>query len=138
MYETILAATDGSETARAAIEHAIGLAETVDASVHILMAVDPGDDYFRFGVSEVDAINQAANEIVDEIAGAYADLHIDIVGVVRRGKPAPTILNYADEIEADLIVVGSRGSDTSARRILGSTTDRILRGSSVPVEVIPE
>jgi nucleotide-binding universal stress UspA family protein len=53
--------------------------------------------------------------------------------VFREGSPAPTIAAYADEIGADLIVVGSHGRSSLAAFLLGSTSSRILHHARVPV-----
>ena len=136
MYDTILVATDGSDAASAALEHALDLAAEVGASVHVVTVVDPNSS-LRFGVDEVDELDSAAQDIVDEIVDAHDDHGVEITGTVRRGKPVQAILDYADERTADLIVVGQHGADGLSGAILGSTTDRLARLTTLPVVVVP-
>lgn len=136
MYDSILVATDGSDNARAALEHALDLAAAVDAVVHVVTVVDP-DSPMRFGVAEVEELDDAAQDVVDEIVRVYDDHDVEIRGDVRRGTPVETLLEYATESDADLIVAGQHGSGGLSDVLLGSTTDRLIRLSSIPVVVVP-
>ena len=136
MYDSILVATDGSDNAGAALEHALDVAAVADATVYVVTVVDPGGS-MRFGVAEVEELDDAAREVVEEIVDAYADHDVEIRGDVRRGKPVDALLRYADEIDADLIVAGQHGDDGLSGAILGSTTDRLTRLTNVPVLVVP-
>lgn len=138
MYDTILVATDGSQQARAALEHALNLAESVDATVYVVTVVEASGSPMRFDASEVEALNDAADDLVEEIVQAYGSRDVEVDGTVRRGKPATAILEYADELDADLILVGQRGEDGITGAILGSTTDRLARLTDIPVTVVPD
>lgn len=135
MYETILVASDGSENATEALGHAVDLAAAVAATVHVMTVVETGSNPLKFGVSEVDELNQAAKEIVDDILEEQA--HIDTKAEIRRGKPTESLLEYADEIEADLIVVGQSGADAIEAAVFGSTTDRLARETDIPLTIVP-
>ena len=137
MYDTIVVGTDGSEHAARALEHAVDLARACDATVHILTVVDPHSSPMRFGVVEVDEINRAAEELVDDIVDEAARNGIEIVGAVRRGRPAEAISHYAADVGADVLVVGRTGGGAVERRLLGSTTDRLIRQAKRPVIVVP-
>lgn len=137
MYETILVGTDGSKAAEAALAHAIDIAESLGAAVHVLTVVDTNESPFRFGVEEVDAIDRASTELIDDIVAAHEDSDVTIRGEVRRGRPEQTIVEYADSIGADVIVVGQQGEADLEDRLLGSTTDRIARLTNVPLIVVP-
>lgn len=147
MYETILVAIDDSEPAGAALEHAIDLASAVGAQLHVLSVVEPSSP-LRFGVGEVDELNDAVREMVENVIAA-ADGHagrsgdgdegddLEIHPEIRRGRPSEIVLAYAEEIDADVLLVGQRGESDLADKLLGSTTDRIARRSSVPVTIVP-
>lgn len=136
MYESILVATDGSEEANAALAHALDLASAGDSVVHVLTVVNTSNP-MRFGVAEVGEINDAAREVVDDIVDAYDDHDVEISGDVRRGKPASIVLEYADEVDADLIVAGQHGGDSLSDAILGSTTERLAQLTDVPLTIVP-
>ncbi|TYL36541.1 universal stress protein [Natronococcus pandeyae] len=134
---TILVPTDGSDAAGTALERALQFAEPDDATVHVLSVVDTTTNPMRFGVAEVAELDRATEELVDEIVDAYGDRDVEIRGAIRRGRPASTILAYAEENEIDLLVVGRTGRDGVADALLGSTTDRLVRQASIPVIVVP-
>ncbi len=137
MYDVILAATDGSDRAGAAVDHAISLGAAVGATVHVVTVVETSDNPMKFGTSEVDDLNRAAEDLVDEIVGVYDGEDVELTGDVRRGRPSEALLAYADEADADLIVVGERGADGVAGALLGSTADRLARMADVPVTIVP-
>ena len=137
MYDAILAGTDGSEAATKALEHAIELAAAVDATVHVVTVVETTGSPMTFSTEQVDELNRAASELVDEVVAAHEDQDVDIRGDVRRGRPVEALLTYGDEADVDLIVVGERGADGVAEAILGSTADRLVQQADRPVTIVP-
>ena len=138
MYDSILVAIDDSEPAEAALEHAIDLAGSVGAALFVLSVVDPGGSPMRFSVQEVDALNRTVSEMVEDVLAAYEGHSLEIDAEVRRGRPDEIILEYAEEVDADLILVGQRGKRSLPHAILGSTADRVTRLSTIPVTIVPE
>ncbi|GAB3019594.1 universal stress protein [Natronobiforma cellulositropha] len=137
MYDTILVAIDDSETAAAALAHAIDLARSVEATVSVLSVVDSGANPLRFGVDEVDDLNRTVTETVAGVVDAYDGNGPAFDVEIRRGRPDTVILEYAAEIGAETIVLGRHGDQTLPEAILGSTADRVTRLASVPVTVVP-
>lgn len=137
MIRSILVATDGSDAATAALERGIALAEGYDATVHVLSVVDTTSNPMRFGVEDVDELHRTRKRLVDDIVAAVADRDVELTGVIRRGRPAEAILEYAGENEIHLLVVGRTGRSAVAEALLGSTTDRLVRRASIPVIVVP-
>ncbi|MFC3957833.1 universal stress protein [Halovivax cerinus] len=137
MYEAILVGMDDSEQAERALEHALSLAEATDATVHVVTVVESAGSPMRFGIADVEDLNEAAEGLVDDVVGAYDGQDVDIRGDVRRGKPAEALTEYADDVGADLLVVGQRGADGVTGTILGSTADRLARTAEVPVTIVP-
>ncbi|EMA37230.1 universal stress protein [Halobiforma nitratireducens] len=139
---TIVVATDGSAAATAALERAVGLAtggsDAADAVVHVLSVVDTTTDPYRFGVADVAELERTKRNLVDDIVAALDDPDCEVRAAVRRGRPDGVVLAYAAEVDADLLVVGRTGRSGLKRALLGSTTDRLLRKSSIPVLVVPE
>ncbi|AGB39377.1 universal stress protein [Natronococcus occultus] len=136
---SILAPTDGSDAATAALERALELAASLEATVHVLSVVDTTSNPMQFGVSEVADLDRTATELVEDVADACDDGPIPAIeGAVRRGRPAPTILDYAAENGIDLLVVGRTGRGVVAKTLLGSTADRLVRQAPIPVVVVPD
>ncbi|WP_336025081.1 universal stress protein [Halobellus salinisoli] len=136
MYETILVPTDGSDQADTALEHALSLARQHDATVHLLYVADSNrDSVTTLGGEVVDALEQEGKRI---LADTMDDLDgtVDVVDAIETGGPVETILDYADVVEADLIVMGTHGRRGLDRYLLGSTTERVVRLSPIPVLTI--
>lgn len=135
MYETILVGTDGSDHAQRALEHAVELANATDATLHVVTVVDTQSNPMKFGVAEIAELNRAKTDLVEEISGADGDIAVE--GKIRRGEPHELLLEVADEIDADLIVVGQSKTSNLQAAIFGSTTERLTRETRVPLTVVP-
>lgn len=138
MYDRILLATDGSDAAERATAEAIDLALATGAELAVLAVAD-STVYSTVTIEgQVDDVLEREGE---SIAGAVVERATDrgvaAEAVVRQGRPWEEILDAAGDLDADLIVVGTTGESGLSRALLGSTTDRVLRGASVPVHVVP-
>ena len=138
MYDRILAATDSSEPAQAAVRHAVGLASATGATLHVLYVVDTETSWLTVSKADVKQTLRAVGESVGENVLADAEAHAADAGVpvetaLREGVPDEEILAHADDIDADLVVLGTHGRDGVARRVLGSTTERVARDANTPV-----
>lgn len=135
-YKDILVATDGSETASNAVEHAVSLADGIDDTVYVLSVADSARQPLTYGVETVEELEEAVERTAEEM-GEHAG-EATVKGAVRRGRPADEILAYADEMDVDVVVLGRSGRTGLADRIVGSTADRVMRQSTVPVVLVPE
>lgn len=143
MTERILLPTDGTPGTDRAIEHAIDVADRDDASLHVLYVVDAeaygsysGDEYVHEFEGLEAALERTGRAAVDEIVDTATDAGIEATGVVRHGTPHEEILEYVDEADIDLVVVGSKRRSGEYRRLLGSVADRVARLSAVPVTIV--
>lgn len=136
MYRTILIPTDGSDLANGAVERGYELAESFGSTVHVLYVVDT-DQYYPLEVSSDRLLEAFRNEgeTVTEKAADRSPSGIDVVTAIGEGSPHQRILEYADENDVDLIVMGTHGRRGLGRFLLGSVTERVLRGASAPVLV---
>lgn len=143
MYKHMLVATDGSDVAGKAVEHALGLAKAVGAKVTVL-TVTPPWSALAFGMvqglpsheSYDAATAEQAQQILSAAAQRAASLGVpcSIVHVVEA-NPYQSILRSAEETECDLIVVGAHGRRGVERLLLGSETSKLLTHSKRPVLV---
>lgn len=134
-YEVILVATDGSGTASAAVDHAISLARGIGDTVYVLSVADPKAAPMAFGADTVAAIENAIDEVAEEMNEHLGECDIRVA--VRRGLPAEEIRGYADETNADIVVLGRSGRATRAVRMTGSTADHIVQHSTRPIVLVP-
>jgi nucleotide-binding universal stress UspA family protein len=136
MYARILVPTDGSPTADAAMAEAIELAGAFDAEINVLHVIDSRqyDTSIESAVAPLEAEGEAYVERLEETA---ADADVPVATAIRVGRPARLILEYADEHDVDLVVMGTRGRGGLQHRLLGSVTDYVVTHAAVPVHVVP-
>jgi nucleotide-binding universal stress UspA family protein len=137
MYDTILIPYDGSKEARKGAQHGIDLAAAVGATVHALYVIDlpgaPRTIYLRDDEEELrEEYQQYGEEVTNELCEMAAEAGVDCVTAIRTGKASEDIVEYAEEEGMDAIVIGSayRGK---FRALLGSTAEKVIRTSRVPV-----
>jgi nucleotide-binding universal stress UspA family protein len=135
MYERILVPTDDVESMEAAFDHAIDIASKRDATVHVLYAIDKRA-FLTLDESMKDDVEQQLAEQGDETVAAAADRFreagVDVVTSCRSGDPADVILDYVDEADIDLVVMGTRRSDYQ-QNMLGSVSRKVAGSTPVPV-----
>lgn len=137
MYDAILFPSDGSEPAEAVLEYALGIAVEHDATLHVLTVVDTAAD--RLAGSRVDVVGElaaAGRAIVEEAAARAAEREVPVVTEVLRGDPSETIVEYADLVGADLIVLPTHGRRGLERFLLGSVTERVVNAATAPVVTV--
>ncbi len=140
-HDRVLIATDGSEQSIDAAAYACDLARRHDATLHAVFVMDTDPPGFRGAVdvetlrSELHAQGERAIDAITELAAEHG---VELETAILEGQPFDEVLTYAEDNDVDAIVVGRRGRSANIRILLGSTTDSILRHSSVPVIVIPK
>lgn len=156
MYEDILLATNGGVASINATDHALDLAAdrarllddldiAVDreATLHALFVVDeaaittyPGDEYVDGHEGPEYGFEDLGEETLAEVRERGADAGVTVETYLRHGTPDETILEVADEIDADLVVAGSQRRPDEYRMLVGSVTERVVRASDRPVLVV--
>lgn len=140
MYDSILVPTDGSTQARFAVEEAIQLAAKLDATVHALHVMDAFESRIVPITSEQDAkraeYQEYGEEVTEEVARMAEDAGVECVQAVEEGLPHRVIINYVEDNDIDMVVMGSRGLSNIEEMLIGSTTDKVVRGVDVPVTVV--
>lgn len=137
MYESILIPFDGSKEARKGAEEGIELAAALGATVHALYVIDiPGAPRTVYLSSDEDELRDEYKQYGEEVTGEICEMAeaagVECVTAIRTGKPSEDIVEYAEEEGIDAIVLGS-AYQGKFRAILGSTSDKVVRTSTVPV-----
>jgi len=129
MFETIVVATDGSDSVSRAVSVALDVAARFDATVHALSVINAD-------ASEDDADDRRAEltaHAEDALAMVESETDQPVVTAVREGEPAAEITAYAEENDADLVTTGTRGRHGENRFLLGSVAEDVVRHCPVPV-----
>ncbi|TKX56040.1 universal stress protein [Halorubrum sp. SP3] len=138
MFDTIVVATDGSDSVRRAVSVAVDVAARFDAEVHAVYVVDAGEvesspDTVRDDLR--DALDDQGRDALDRVSDAAHDRDgdLDVTIEVREGRPASEIDAYARSVDADLVAMGTRGRHGENRFLIGSVAERVVRTCPVPV-----
>lgn len=143
-YRTIVVGTDGSDSSYVAVEKAAALAGAAGSTLIVACAYYPTDDRDVAAASDMlkDEAYQVrgsapTNEILrvarDRATAAGAQ---EIVEKPIVGEPVESLLDLVRETQADLLVVGNRGLNTLAGRLLGSVPSDVARKSKSDVLIV--
>jgi nucleotide-binding universal stress UspA family protein len=133
MIDSVVVATDGSESVQRATAVALDLADRFDATVHALYVVDTEEvnsspEDIRDDLKQ--ALEQQADEALEDVTDRAAG---DVTTAVREGRPAAEIVAYARENDVDVVATGTRGRHGENRLLIGSVAERVVRTCPVPV-----
>jgi len=137
MYDDVLLPTDGSDGTSAATVHAAELAETYDATVHVLSVAD-SRNRFESPTSGIapeawdEEQRKQAEAAIDATVDALPD-GVDVKRVLREGVPHEVVVAYVDEADVDVVVMGTHGRTGLDHYLIGSVTEKVVRRSPAPV-----
>lgn len=137
MYDRLVIAIDGSEEAEHAARRGLELARAFDATVCALHVVEQKALRLTGTADEKTRLRESGAEILDDVETLASELDHPVTTTLTDGRPALQISEYADEQDADLIVVGRQGMTGLGKRLLGGVTEQVLHRSQVPVFVVP-
>lgn len=134
----ILVPVDFSPSSDQALDYAVALAAKLDATVHVLNVISvPVFGVPELGVamtsSVIDQLVRDNQIAVDRLVAARKDQAKLAGGLLRTGDPRDVIVQTAEELKADLIVMGTHGRRGLSRALLGSVAESVVRHSAVPV-----
>ena len=140
MYKRILLPLDGSGLAEQAIPHAIAQAERLRAELILLKVLEfmPKDRSLSDAVVKetYELTTELAREYLGDVADRIQDRDIPLQVVTLEGRPHVEIIKFAEAKQVDLIVMCTRGQSGLSRWLMGSVTDRVVRGAKMPVLVV--
>jgi nucleotide-binding universal stress UspA family protein len=135
MLKSILAPTDFSDLSANGVRYACQLARDIGAAL-IIFNVVVLDDSNAVNKREIEQHKKRLEEFVAEKV-ADAGVGLKVRQMVDAGQPFGAIVDCAEKEGVDLIVMSSHGRSGLSRMLIGSVTDKILRGASCPVLVVP-
>jgi nucleotide-binding universal stress UspA family protein len=142
-FETIVAAVDFSDISGEVFETARDLARLHHARLHVVHAIgDPFRSMYAVETTGLDlpAVQRQWTEAAQQRLASLVEEHPLEPGLlttaVLAGSPAYAIVTYAEEQQADLIVLGSHGRGAVSRLLLGSVAERVLHLAGRAVFVV--
>lgn len=138
-FRRILVAVDFDAATRGALDLGTGLAREYEAELVIVHAIEVLiPPYPVASMPELSGVQEAAHSGLERIITRAETVWPRVRGSVLWGNPAETIVAYAEEIEADLVVVGTHGRKGPSRWLLGSVAERVTRWCHIPVLTVHE
>ncbi|WP_130804705.1 universal stress protein [Acinetobacter ihumii] len=143
-YQRILVPVDDSPLSTAAVQHAIDLAKAFNSQVTVMsvVAIDPfvGVDFYKVAPAVTEHLFEAeanAEAHLEKIKSTFTENGIEAnIKIIREEPTASGIVNVADEVNADLIVMGSHGRSGLKKLVLGSVAQKVLSESPIPVLIV--
>lgn len=147
MYKAILVGIDGSPTANEALRRAARLAGSTGAELHVVCAYQNaslgafapagGVDLGAGSESILASLKQAAEELLgDAVSGLSADDGVKVQTHAFEGEATDVLIDSAETLGCDLIVVGSRGMRGGKRFLLGSVPNSVAHHADRDVLII--
>lgn len=141
VLKKILIATDSSESAEKAADFGVEIAGLSRAKVYAVSVIDT-TPYYSIPLDQVwskevyEQLEQMGYEADSYVEKAAKAAGIEVESLVLKGNPAERILNFAEEQNVDMIVVGSHGRGGFERLVIGSVSEKVVRHAKVPVLVV--
>ncbi len=144
MFGRIVVGTDGSDTAAEAVRQATELASTTGATLDIVSAYEPVPrDRLREEAQEVpgDVAHEVGpredvNQVLESALQTAKQSGVEVQAHPREGEPADALLDVAENVKADLIVVGNKGMTGAKRFLLGSVPNKVSHHAPCGVWIV--
>ena len=131
----ILIGFDGSEGSKKALNRAIMLSGENDEM--ILLAVVPGQGNKSFvDINAYNYLKVKAKNLIDQAILDHGRHDFAIKGMVEEGDPASVIIDVANRLSVDLIVLGYKGQSELSQYLIGSVANKVVQYAAKPVMVV--
>lgn len=135
-WKHILVAADGSRYSEAAVEEAINYAKSYDGSLYIVNAIDVTEEFETNAPGLLDKMIEKSKILVEKIKDKALQAGVNAETFIRQGEPHAVITDFASQLKADTIVMGSHGRTGLSKILMGSTTERVIGYAGCPVLVV--
>ncbi|HPS89699.1 MAG TPA: universal stress protein [Methanosarcina vacuolata] len=140
LFRNIVIATDGSKNVQRAISHGIEFAKLSGAIVHALYVVNTpsiiSENWTAGKETIYNIMKNDGQKAVSKIKKIGETSGVEVREVLLKGYPSSEIIDFAENNNIDLIVMGSLGATGLERFLIGSVAETVVRGSKVPVLVV--
>jgi len=127
---TILLATDGKPHSEKAVNYAFDYAALNKESLFVVFAISPKSE------DDKDKIIKQGKAVLDDLKKRGTSENVKVTTMLETGNPYEAVLNAADQVKADAIVVGTSGKAAIDRVLVGSVSEYIVRNSKCTVIVV--
>ncbi|WP_448604526.1 universal stress protein [Thermoleptolyngbya sp.] len=138
MFKTVLFPVDQSRESREAADVVANVVKTYGSRLVILSVVESLDEGKATTKADLEMTSpEAIAELLKNAKALFTEQGLDAEVMERAGKPAFTICDVADEVGANLIIMGCRGLGLTDEGAADSVTNRVINLSPCPVLIVP-
>jgi nucleotide-binding universal stress UspA family protein len=131
----ILTGYDGSEGSKKALNKAISLIQE-GGEIIILGVVPTPSDRNLMDQTTYECLKKKAHEIIDDVIKDFGSHGYNLTGMVEEGDAAAKIIDIANKLDCDLIVLGGKGTSEIGRYPIGSVANKVVQYAYKPVMVV--
>jgi nucleotide-binding universal stress UspA family protein len=143
-FRKIMLATDGSELVKKAVGTAIEISKLGQVKLYAVYVISMGDYYSSMSLSlDVEWIKAMeehlkieSEEAIAYVVNAGREANVEVEPVILKGNPANEIVDFAEQNDIDLIVMGTHGKSGIQRFLIGSVAENVVRHSKTSVLVV--
>ena len=138
-YRNIVIATDGSENNQKAVSYGIEIAKLSGAKVYALHVIDTNflsRSWTAGWETMYEVLKQDGEKAAYKVKEFGDALGIEVKEVLLEGHPSSEIIDFAENNDIDLIVMGTLGKTGLDRFLMGSVAEKVIRNSKIPVLVV--
>jgi len=136
VYKNMLLPLDGSKEAEKRIAEAVSLIKLTEGELILLHVIELTPFLPRDREAEYRMLKEKAEEYLNEIKTKVESEGVKVRVVIKEGKPASEICDYAERDDVDVVLVSPYGWSGIVAMALGSVADKVVRNSPKPVLVI--
>jgi nucleotide-binding universal stress UspA family protein len=135
----IMIATDGSEHSEKALAEALGLATACNTVLHALTVVEQNPEYAALAPKAIEQADRDAKAILERVKARASSEGVSCEDAALHGQDvAGLIVDHAEKIGADMIVMGRQGRKKGLKKLLlGSVTSAVISHAPCKVLVVP-
>ncbi|MGF1496960.1 MAG: universal stress protein [Elainellaceae cyanobacterium] len=137
MFKKVLFPIDQTRESRHAAELVVNIVKTYNSQLTVLSVVEMPQDEQKSSTDPEMSSPEAIAKLLQTAKTLFNDQGIQVETLEKEGKPAFVICDVADELEMDLIVMGSRGTGLMEEDITDSVSNRVINLSPCPVLIVP-
>ena len=131
----ILVGFDASEGSEQALNRAMMLLDEYGELILLAVVPSPADKSF-VDVSAYDKLRVKAENLINQAVSDLGDQGFSIKGMVEQGDAAAKIIDIANRLNVDLIVLGSKGQSELGHYLIGSVANKVVQYAAKPVMVV--
>jgi nucleotide-binding universal stress UspA family protein len=131
----ILVGIDGSRGSEHALNKALMVIDEFGEIILLAVIPDQNEEYFiDENIRKI--LHKKAKQLIDDIIADIGQHDFSIRGFIEEGDPAEKIIDMADSLKVDLIVLGSRGASKLGKYPIGSIANKVVQYAYKPVMVV--